>query len=214
MTEIERFFGRRKGKKLKPHRAELIETLLPTLKPDLAELPKWREVWLEVGFGGGEHLAVQAENHPDILMIGCEPFINGTGKLLGQIEEKKLNNIRILGDDARPLLDALPTGSISRAFVLFADPWPKNRHADRRFIGTPNLDRLARVIRPGCQLRLASDHPVLQSWTLMQMAKRNDFKWMAEKAADFMQRPADWPPTRYEMKALHGIPIFLTYTRV
>ena len=214
MIETEKFFGRRKGKKLKPHRVELIETLLPTLKPDLAELPNWKEVWLEVGFGGGEHLAAQAEAHPDILMIGCEPFINGTGKLLSQIEAKNLNNIRILGDDARPFIDQLPDASLGRAFVLFADPWPKNRHADRRFIGPANLDRLARVLKKEAQLRLASDHPVLQNWTCMQMSKRSDFKWLANSSADWMVRPADWPPTRYEMKALHGIPVFLSYVRV
>jgi tRNA (guanine-N7-)-methyltransferase len=213
----EKFYGRRKGKKLRPTRAGLIETLLPeiSIQPEaLPDFSKWAEVWLEVGFGGGERLAAQAAEHPDVLMLGAEPFINGVGKLLSQIEAEKLKNIRILPNDVRPLLDALPDASIGRVFVLFADPWPKARHAERRFIGPANLGRLARVMKPGAELRLASDHPILIPWLLEQMQKRQDFKWLVEGAQDWTERPADWPPTRYEQKALHGVPVFFRYQRI
>jgi tRNA (guanine-N7-)-methyltransferase len=147
-------------------------------------------------------------------MVGCEPYINGVGKLLGHIEDKQLKNVRIHADDARPLLDALPDGSVSRLFILFADPWPKKRHAERRFVGPANLPRLARVLKPGAEMRLASDDEPLVAHMLKYVLADGRFKWLAEGCKDWDSRPADWPPTRYEQKELHGKPVFLRFQRI
>ena len=218
------FRGRRKGRALRPGRQRLLDELLPRLKIDLsgdsldpaalfARPPS--DVWLEVGFGGGEHLGAQARMHPDIGMIGCEPFINGVAKLLSEVDRDGLENIRIHADDARDLIDRLPDASIGRAFVLFADPWPKARHAERRFIGPENLDRLARVMKDGAELRLASDQMPLIRWMLFHTASHPDFEWTARGPQDWRSRPADWPPTRYEAKAVEkGIDcVYLTFRR-
>lgn len=173
-----------------------------------------KDVWLEIGFGNGEHLAWQAENNPHVGIIGCEPFINGVSVLLSEIEAKALSNVRLLADDARPLLDRLPEACLSRVFVLFPDPWPKKRHAARRFIGPENLKRLARVMAPGGILRIASDHPGYVVWTLQHLQPHPAFKWQAERAEDWRRRPVDWPPTRYEEKALAGVPVYLAYRRI
>lgn len=213
----EKFFGRRRGRQIRVTQQGLFQTLLPqveirtedlpaepgslrleTLFPERAHLP----VWLEVGFGGGEHLAEQAARHPDINFIGAEPFLNGVGMALTHVERLGLTNLRILADDVRPLLDALPAGCLGRAYVLYADPWPKRRHRDRRFIGPANLPRLARLLQPAAELRLASDDPTLIDWMLWQVTGYPDFEWTAESAADWRTAPADWVPTRYELKAL------------
>ncbi|HYG89038.1 MAG TPA: tRNA (guanine(46)-N(7))-methyltransferase TrmB, partial [Azospirillum sp.] len=172
-----RLYGRRKGRPLRKRKSGLIDTLLPVLELPVPQ-PGDRiepmvlfgkpvsDVWLEVGFGSGHHLAWQAEHNPGIGHIGCEPFVNGVAGLLSLVEQANLDNVRILPDDARPLLDALPDASIGRAFVLFADPWPKKRHWERRFIGPDNLPRLARVLKDGAELRLASDDMGLVRWML------------------------------------------------
>jgi tRNA (guanine-N7-)-methyltransferase len=212
----EKFYGRRKGKKLRDNRVRLLEDVLPRISCPVGlpiDAVHYKEIWLEVGFGSGEHLADQAAANPQVLIIGCEPFINGVAKLCQYVDERKLTNVRIFADDARLLMDALPAQSLHRVFVLFADPWPKSRHAERRFIGEANLDRLARLMPVGAQLRLASDHPILKRWMIGQMRQRTDFKWQLNKCHDWLHRPADWPPTRYEEKALHGRPIFLTFVR-
>jgi len=204
------FHGRRKGRSLRAGRQRLVDELLPRLTIDLngdrvdpAALfgPPARDVWLEVGFGGGEHLAEQARMHPEVGMIGCEPFINGVARLLSEIERDDLENIRIHADDARDLIDRLPDASIGRAFVLFSDPWPKARHIRRRFIGPENLDRLARVMKDGAELRLASDQISLIRWMLFHIGNHPDFEWTARRPQDWQSRPDDWPPTRYELKA-------------
>jgi len=221
-----RLYGRRHGRPLRRHKSELLDTLLPRVvlvRPDagsrldpaaLFPVPV-SEVWLEVGFGGGEHLAVQAAAHRDVGIIGCEPFVNGVAGLLAHIERAALTNVRILADDARFLLDALPEASIGRGFVLFADPWPKRRHWERRFIGPENLERLARVLRDGAELRLASDDPGLVTWMLDQTWHHPAFEWLAGRAEDWRCRPADWPPTRYEEKAIAAgrRPVFLRFRR-
>lgn len=199
-----------------------METRLPTLRLALDETtrvppqtffdaPPAAPVWLEVGFGGGEHLAAQAKKNPAVCFIGCEPFINGVASLLNLIEEKKLTNIRIFDDDARRVLDSLEDASIERCFVLFADPWPKKRHADRRFIGPENLDRLSRVLKPNGLLRLASDHPSLVAWMRESLASHPDF--VCTHAAQ--TPPDDWVPTRYQKKAdAAGRPsFFMDYRR-
>ncbi len=222
-------YGRRRGHKLRPGRQELVDQLLPHLAiapPDAdgldpaelfaaMELGEAVPLWLEIGFGGGEHLAAQAEAHRDTAFIGCEPFVNGIASLLSLIEKANLGNVRIWADDARGLIEHLPDASVDRAFLLYPDPWPKARHAKRRFVASGNLDQLARVLKDGAQLRIASDHPVYQRWTLCRMQGRDDFAWSAERADDWRQRPDDWPETRYEQKAVREgrTPMYLEFTR-
>ena len=227
MTQRLQLYGRRHGRPLRQHKSELLESLLPTLRleppepgalllPDMLFAGPVTEVWLEVGFGGGEHLAAQAAANPGVGIIGCEPFINGVAGLLSHAERLGVTDrVRILPDDARPLIDALPEASIGRAFVLFADPWPKKRHWERRFIGPANLDRLARVLRDGAELRLASDDPGLITWMLDQTWHHPAFEWLARSAEDWRRRPEGWPPTRYEQKALEAgrKPVFLRFRR-
>ena len=222
----EKVYGRRRGRKLRIYKSALMESLLPRLRiapPEpgvlldptrLFDSPVGK-VWLEIGFGSGEHLAAQATAHPDIGMIGCEPFLNGVANLLEHIDNESQRNIRILADDARPLLDALPDASIDRCFVLFPDPWPKTRHHRRRFIGPENLARLSRILREGAELRLATDDVGLKTWMLEHTWHHPDFEWIARGAMDWRQRPADWPPSRYEQKAITAgrKPVFLRFRR-
>jgi tRNA (guanine-N7-)-methyltransferase len=218
------FHGRRQGRKLRAGRAALIETLLPQLTVALpteggaldpaALFPRPpREVWVEIGFGAGEHLAWQAAQHPDIGIIGCEPYINGMSTLLAAVAGEGLDMVRVWPDDARPLLDRLPEGSVSRLFLLFADPWPKQRHSARRFIQDETVADLARLLADGGELRIATDDAPLLDWSLHHVRRNPAFAWMAEGPADWRERPADWPPTRYEQKALHGRPYYLRFRR-
>jgi tRNA (guanine-N7-)-methyltransferase len=206
-----RFFGRRQGRKLRAGRAALLEALLPKLRVPLVPgrpldpwalfAPRPRRLWLEIGFGAGEHTAWQAERKPDVGLIAAEVFVNGVASLLRHIEERGLANIRIHPEDARPLVAALPDACLERVFLLHPDPWPKARHAERRFVSQANLDQLARVMVDGGELRIATDHPVYKVWALQQMARRPEFEWLARRAADWRVRPPDWPETRYEAKA-------------
>ena len=227
MSDHLQLYGRRRGRPLRRRRADLLETLLPAVRLEQAQPGVPLEpaalfpvpvsgVWLEVGFGGGEHLAAQAAAHPEVGIIGCEPFINGVAGLLGHIEQGGLENrVRILADDARPLIDSLPDASIGRCFVLFADPWPKKRHWERRFIGPTNLDRLARILKDGAELRLASDDPGLITWMLDHTWHHPAFEWLARSAHDWRCRSVDWPATRYEEKAITAgrKPVFLRFQR-
>ncbi len=182
-----------------------METLLPRLRPavgaDGTVVDAAATNWLEIGFGGGRHLAAQAAAHPDIAMIGCEPFVNGVAALLSLIDAQGQKNIRIFDDDARHLLDALPAAAIDRVFVLFPDPWPKRRHHKRRFMAPGNLDSLARVMKDGAELRFASDHMEYVRWTLDQVTRHPGFQWPARSARDWRHPPPDWFETRYEAKA-------------
>lgn len=205
------FHGRRKRRRLRAGQQRLLGDLLPRLavalpetgELDLAQLfPTAEAVWLEIGFGAGEHLAWQAEHHPEVGFLGAEVFQNGVARLLAHASERGLANLRVFPEDARALLEALPAGSIGRAFLLFPDPWPKQRHAKRRFVGRANLDRLARVLRPGAELRMASDDPGQIRWMLEQLLAHPAFEWLAAGPGDWRERPADWPATRYEEKAL------------
>ncbi len=204
------FHGRRRGRKLRPGRRRLLEEVLPRFAVDPATGPldpaalfgrPVKEVWLEVGFGAGEHLAAQAAAHPEVGLIGCEPFLNGVARLLARIEEQRLSNIRILADAARPLIDALPDASVDRMFVLFPDPWPKKRHHARRFIAPDNLGAIARILRDGAELRMASDDMGYVRWMLFHTLGHGAFEWLARGPEDWRMRPADWPETRYEAKA-------------
>ena len=213
-TGADRFYGRRKGHNLSPRKQAMMDELLPQISVDLAEVgdtslrplslfgSAQTRVWLEIGFGKGEHMAWQAERNPGVGFIGCEPYLNGIAGLLGHIDDNDIDNIRIYGDDARHILAALPDASIDRLFLLHPDPWPKTRHAKRRFVGPKNIDEIARVLKDGGEFRVGTDHPVYREWTALQMARRPDFEWTAETAADWSVRPADWPETRYENKSL------------
>ncbi|MQA64985.1 MAG: tRNA (guanosine(46)-N7)-methyltransferase TrmB [Alphaproteobacteria bacterium] len=229
-------YGRRVGRPLRTDRRRLLADLLPRLTLDLGgaragpldpraafAAPVFdggtpvapRAVWLEVGFGSGEHLAAQAAAHPDVGLIGCEPFINGVAAALQHIEVARLENVRIYPDDARAVIDALAPGCLARVFVLFPDPWPKARHAKRRFIADANLDVLARVMAPGAELVVASDDMGYVRWALGRLLAHAAFAWTATRAADWRIRPADQPATRYEEKAhRRGIqPVFLVFER-
>jgi tRNA (guanine-N7-)-methyltransferase len=217
-------YGRRKGRRLRVQKSALMETLLPRLEIahgaeslDLTALfPGKKEIWLEVGFGGGEHLAHYAKENPDIGFIGCEPFVNGVASLLEHIDREKLENIRIYADDARDILDRLPDAGISRCFVMFADPWPKKRHADRRFIGPLNLPKLLRILKPGAELRFASDDPVLKAWMLEHARSFAGLRAMAgTEDGQWPEKPQNWPKTRYEQKGLRlgRIPAYFSFNR-
>ena len=201
------FHGRRLGKPLRPGHRKLVENLLPKLRVsdpaalDTAFDPVPDKIWLEIGFGAGEHLLGQARAHPHVGFIGCEPFINGIAKVLSVIDKEGLDNIRLHDDDARPLLDRLPGSSIDQAFILFADPWPKVRHHKRRFIVPENLDRLARVLKDGAELRFASDHTGYVTWALEYLSAHPAFQWLARRPDDWRFPPKDWVPTRYQEKA-------------
>ncbi len=204
----QRLFGRRKGRPLRTGQAELMETLLPRIRVNVPETGKLdlqdlfsgesKALRLEIGFGGGEHLVAQAATNPQDGFIGCEPFVNGVAKLLSQIEAQDISNIRVFPDDARVLLDALPDACLDTVFVLYADPWPKKRHAERRFIGPANLDRLARVMKTGGELRLATDVAGLAQWMREQSNAHQAF----QAVYDGPNPPADWVPTRYEKKGI------------
>lgn len=159
-------------------------------------------LWLEIGFGAGEHLAWQAAQHPSHGLIGAEIFINGIASLLAQIETENLKNVRIYEGDGRELLALLPSASIDRAFALFPDPWRKTRHHKRRLIRRETLDELARVLVDGAELRLASDHRAYVAWMVEHVTAHPAFAWLARSPRDWRQRPSDWPATRYEQKAL------------
>jgi tRNA (guanine-N7-)-methyltransferase len=160
------------------------------------------EVWLEIGFGSGEHLIWQAKHHPHVGFIGCEPFINGVASLFGKIEALGLNAIRVHDGDARDVLAWLPPQSISRIFVLFPDPWPKKRHQKRRLVSQDAVTDFARVLRSGGELRFASDNADYAGEALLTILASGAFAWTAERPKDWRARPSDWPETRYERKAL------------
>lgn len=201
-----RSFGRRRGRKLSPRQQHLFDDVLPLLAihpaDPLASLDGGRETWLEIGFGGGEHLIWQAAHNPGVTILGCEPFEDGVVKVLTAIEEQGLGNIRLRADDVRPLLRALPQASIARAFVLFPDPWPKRKHVKRRLVATPLLDLLARVLKPGAELRIATDIGDYARTMLIALMGHEAFRWTAQRPCDWRMRPDDWPQTRYEQKAL------------
>lgn len=222
-----RFYGRRKGKALKAGQKALMETLYPRLRLPLAgeaEIPAdlkslfprpVREVWLEIGFGGGEHLAHQADTHPEIGLIGAEPFVNGIGKLLKHIDAKAVDNIRIYGEDIRPWLKELPDACLDKVFLLFPDPWPKTRHADRRFVNPWNLDVLARVMKDNALFRVASDDMTYIRHTLSVAPVHPEFEWLVSGPEDWRVRWPDAIESRYEAKAHREgrTPKYLTFRR-
>ncbi len=215
------FFGRRKGKALRAGQTQLVQTLLPRLcvdpGGDIAPLRnRYPELWLEIGFGGGEHLAARARANPGIGFIGCEPFLNGMAKLLAIVDQEGLENIRVWDDDITKLLPHLPAGAFQVVSILYPDPWPKRRQRKRRLVSDETLAALARVIAPGGELRFATDIDDYAGWTLARVLRSADFVWTAERADDWRRPWADWPGTRYEAKALREgrTPSYLTFRRI
>jgi tRNA (guanine-N7-)-methyltransferase len=220
-----RIYGRRRGRPLRQGQRALLEELRPQrefflpehggLDPHALFPGPVEDVWLEVGFGAGEHLAAQAAAHPGIGMIGCEVFENGVAKLLGDIARRNLANIRLFLDDARLLIARLAPASLGRVFILFPDPWPKERHKKRRIVSAETLDGLAQAMRGGAELRLATDDPDYARVMLERVTAHPAFRWLARRAADWRTRPEDWPPTRYEQKAIGAErpPMFLRFAR-
>jgi tRNA (guanine-N7-)-methyltransferase len=233
-TISRKLYGRRKGPSLSAHQTGLLERLLPRLAlvPQLGRAAgeyfsrPVQDVWLEIGFGAGEHLAWQAENHPQIGIIGVEPYVAGMAKLLAKLSSPAYGgahavggegaNIRLYSEDARDVIAALPNASLARLFILFPDPWPKTRHHKRRFIQMEMLDSLARVMKPGSELRFATDDPGYRVWALERLSAHPAFAWLAQGSADWRTRPPDWPQTRYEAKALGAgrVCTFLRFVRL
>jgi tRNA (guanine-N7-)-methyltransferase len=204
-------YGRRKAKPLRSRQRKLVEGLLPSLRIDLPPERGFQpqtifpdapaDIWLEIGFGGGEHLAELAAAHPHIGFIGAEPFLNGVAKLLFAIADKHLPNIRILDTDVRPLLDRLSSASIGRVYILYPDPWPKRRHVKRRLLDQATVLKMQRVMKPGAELRLATDSSDYAAWALASLLRHGGFEWLAETARDWREPPSGWTVTRYEFKA-------------
>jgi len=219
------FYGRRKTKALRAGQADLVATLLPRLAldlarpapPDLATLfpVPVGEARLEIGFGGGEHLLARSAEFPGTGFIGVEPFLNGMAKALARVEHAGAENIRLSQADAVAVLDWLPPAALSRVDLLYPDPWPKKRHWKRRFVGPDNLDRLARVLKPGGLFCFASDIDTYVDWTLQHVRAHSDFAWTAREPADWREPWPGWPGTRYEAKALREgrTPAYLTFRR-
>ena len=223
-------YGRRHGKRLRPGQRRLFEEALETVavsglsagrycgpgQIDLVSLfGRQCPVWLEVGFGSGEHLVHQAARNPDVGVIGCEPFVNGVVSLLGKLRDAPMPNIRVHPGDARDLMDAVPDASISRVFLLYPDPWPKRRHHRRRFVTPSHLQPLARIMAPGSELRLATDVADYARQAVEQIAVSDAFSWHPGAKRDWQTPWEDWLSTRYEKKALREarVPHYLTFTR-
>lgn len=216
-----RSFGRLKSRPIKPRQAALMETRLPELRVppgpvDPAVLmPGARETWLEIGFGGGEHMAAQAARHPDVLILGAEPFTNGVASAVRHVDEQGLSNVRIHDGDVRELIARLPDASMARVFILFPDPWPKARHHKRRLVQADTVAELARVLKPGGALRFASDWADYVDWALERITSNPAFQWTAGRADDWRTPPAAHVTTRYEEKRLGDCaPVFLDFRRL
>lgn len=217
-------FGRRKGKTLRTHHRSLMDKELPrfeispgALRNGLAAVfgKAYNDLWLEIGFGGGEHLADDAQRHGQVAFIGCEPFQNGVAKLLALIEEHDLENIRVFPGDAREMIAALPAASVGRVNILYPDPWPKTRQKKRRFVNDEALAMLARIMKPGAQLRFATDIDDYSAWTLARILRSPHFDWPARSDRDWLEVWEGWPSTRYEAKALREgrSPAYYTFLR-
>ncbi len=223
------FYGRLKGHALKQSQQEYLEQDLAGLSPgpvdwtanpqrtplNLDDMFGGKPVWLEVGFGGGEHMVHQAVENPQVGIIGCEPYINGVAMLLGKIRRAGVGNLRVHPGDVRDLFDVLPEQSLARAFLLYPDPWPKTRHHRRRFVTQEHLVPLHRAMAPGALLRVATDIADYVRQTLIEVP-RAGFEWLAEGPSDWREPWGDWLSTRYEQKALREgrVPHYLTFRRI
>ncbi|KQN92647.1 tRNA (guanine-N7)-methyltransferase [Sphingomonas sp. Leaf231] len=222
-TTIRRLYGRRQGHALRAGQAALVEELLPRIavpEQDALDATRLfgdaRPLQVEIGFGAGEHLAAQAAAAPGTGFIGCEPFLNGVVGALGHVRDGALDNVRIHMGDALEVVERLPDAALERVYLLHPDPWPKARHAKRRMMNHGPLDLIAAKLKPGAEFRLGTDDPTYCRWSMMVMNQRRDFEWLAHGPRDFLERPADWPETRYERKARrHGHEVwYFRYVRV
>lgn len=223
------FYGRFKGKTLRPEQQRRLDEDLPALRVlgvDWEENPERAQidpsalfggapVWLEVGFGSGEHMVHQAQHNPNVGIIGCEPYVNGVAVAIGKIHAAGVSNLRLHPGDARDLFDVLPEGSLDKAFLLYPDPWPKARHHRRRFVTPEHLEPLHRALKPGAEFRVASDIPDYIRQAIEEIP-RAGFEWLAEGPADWREPWGDWLSTRYEQKALREgrVPHYLTFRRL
>ena len=223
MSEFGKLYGRRKGKKLRAHHAQLMADLLPQVEIDIASgsvdpdvlFGPNRATHLEIGFGDGARLIARAQQAPDVGFIGCEPFVNGVAKALARIEALGLRNVRLYADDARAFVQALPDAVLDLVEILYPDPWPKRRQRKRRLISDEFLTLLARKMKPGARLRFATDADDYAGWTLARILRSADFDWPAQRAADWLTPWDGWESTRYELKArAAGRPSsYLTFVR-
>lgn len=223
---VRTLWGRLSGRPLKPKMARMMTDVLPDLacvpdadgRVDLAALfgKEPERLWLEVGIGAGEHLAWQGTENPDVRLIGAEFFLNGVASAVRHLHDQNLSNVRILHGDGRVLVEGVPEASVERAFILHPDPWPKKRHWERRIIQPSMMDALARAIRPGGELRLATDHADYQPWMARIALAHPKFRWTAQCADDWRRRAQDWPQTRYEAKAVREErkPLYLSLERL
>ncbi|MEM1317342.1 MAG: tRNA (guanosine(46)-N7)-methyltransferase TrmB [Pseudomonadota bacterium] len=221
----ESFYGRRKGPPLHGRKAQFMDELLPQLALDLSKpapadlsglfLHTPTIIKMEIGFGGGEHLAGQAKAEPNTGFVGIEPFVNGMAKMLGQITDHDLQNVRLHDDDAVQVLDWLPDECLDRVDLLYPDPWPKVRHWKRRFVGQANLERIHRVLKPGGMFRFASDIDTYVNWTLQHVHRHGKLQWLAETASDWNDPWDGWTRTRYEAKAVREgrVPCYLRFVK-
>jgi tRNA (guanine-N7-)-methyltransferase len=207
-TTIRRLYGRRQGHKLRLGQSALVEELLPRISvPETGPLDARtlfgddRPLQVEIGFGAGEHLAGQATANPDTGFIGCEPFLNGVVGALNHVRDGDLTNVRIHMGDALEVVERLPDESLDRLYLLHPDPWRKARHAKRRMVNHGPLDLISAKLKSGGMFRLGTDDPTYCRWSMMIMSARRDFVWQAQDPRGFLDRPADWPETRYERKA-------------
>jgi tRNA (guanine-N7-)-methyltransferase len=219
------FYGRRKGHNLRAGQAETLADVLDRLSIDLTSPPPAPlaalfsapvdDVVLEIGFGGGEHLVHRATTEPRTGRIGVEPFVNGMAKLTASLDETPLDNVRLHDDDATVLLDWMPEASLDGIDLLYPDPWPKKKHWKRRFVSPVNLDRFARVVKPGGIFRFASDIDTYVNWTLVHIRAHGAFDWLAEGPEDWHTPYEAWPGTLYEAKAVREgrKPAYLTFKR-
>jgi len=208
-----RYVGRRKGRRLRPVQRNRLEQMLPRLQvaggarngcrfdPRVEAFEDRRAVRLEIGFGGGEHLAAQAGEHPDVGFIGIEPYLNGVAAALGLIEQARLSNVRLVVDDARNFLPRLATGSINCIFVLFPDPWPKRKHQSRRLFSMETVDELARVLERGGELRVATDHQDYAEWIRRVLCAHPELRMRDDIGFSDGHFSSGWYETRYQKKA-------------
>lgn len=211
------FFGRRKGKPLRQKQRSLLAKILPDLRPSGDNLTSSaKEIWLEIGFGGGEHLTALASSLPNVQFIGCEPFVNGVAKTVSLIDSHGLKNVLVHDDEASSLLSALPPASISRVYILYPDPWPKVRHHKRRLISQEFLTCLARVMKKGAELRFVTDIDDYSAWTLSRIQQSIDFNWVQKRPCEWTNPWEGWEPTRYERKAKEEgrFPVYLIFERI
>jgi tRNA (guanine-N7-)-methyltransferase len=223
-TTLNRLYGRASGHKLRPGQQALVDELLPQIAvPEDGEINSRRlfgddrALHLEIGFGAGEHLATRADMLPDHGFIGAEPFLNGVAAALAHIRDRHLANVRLWRGDALDVLRRVPDGSLSFLYLLHPDPWPKARHAKRRMVNDGPLAIFAAKLKPGGELRLATDDPTYLTWALMVMQRHgHEFEWLAEAPRDFLEPPDGWIETRYGAKSRREgrRPYYLRYCRV